>query len=233
MKFKTYADEVQFKLLRLDEKAVRKRLTLVSKKKDHKKSRDMKDRWRRNKNKMEKGIKKWNSSTQGKRFHKALGRFNALRETAGYQYYYMQDWDDAFEGNQTISMAQVNDALLGLSSIETHLYLELQYYEPDPEAMAEFLDIIEMFIEDSYYIKISLLQAYTTGTIPSEDYLVLNDIIQFFQDPKMYVYAKRELEGMSNDVDTIDFNDQVHAAEAVDLTTAGNEIYESLDLLFA
>ena len=232
MKFKNIKDETQFRILKLDEVEVRKRLGLVSKKKDHKKSRAMKDRWRRDKNSMKKGISKWNKSTKGKRFHKALGRFNALRETAGYQYYFMSDWEGTSEGNQTISMTQVNDSLLGLSSIETHLYLELQYYEADPEAMSEFLDIVNMFLEDAGYVKGSLIQAYTSGDIPSEDYLLLNDIIQFFQDPKMYVYAKRELNDLSNDSDSTEFKIQVAAAEAVDFTLAGNIIYERLDLLF-
>lgn len=233
MKFKTHKDEVQYRILKLDEKAVRKRLGIVAKSKDRKRSREMKDRWRRDKNDLKKGINKWHKSTKGKRFHKALGRFNALRETAGYQYYYMADWTGKLEGLQQLSMDQVNDALLGLSSIETHLYLELQYYESDPEAMVEFLSIIDMFLDDASYLKGRLLESYSSGLIEPEDYMLLNDIIQFFQDPKMYLYAKRELNGLSNDLDTIEFNAQVGAAESVDLTKAGNEIYESIDSLFA
>ncbi len=233
MKFKNAKDETQFRILRLDETEVRKRLGLVSKKKDHKKSREMKNRWRRDKNSMKKGMNKWHKSTKGKRFHKALGRFNALRETAGYQYYYMNDWEgEVQEGSQNISMQKVNDALLGLSSIETHLYLELQFYESDPEAMKEFLEIVNMFLEDSIIVKESLIKAYTTGVIPSDDYLLLNDIIQFFQDPKMYVYAKRELADLSNDSDTLEFKEQVIAAESVDFAQPGNVIYDNLDKLF-
>jgi len=232
MKFKNKRDETQFKILNLDELKVRKRLGLVSQKVDRKKSREMKDRWRRDKNKLKKGIQKWNKSTKGKRFHKALGRFNALRETAGYQYYYMNDWEGTFEGNQTISLTQVNDSLLSLSSIETHLYLELQYYESDPEAMTEFLEIIHMFLEDSSNLKISLIDAYSSGIISTEDYLLLNDIIQFFQDPKLYIYAKRELNDLSNDSNSEEFKKQVQEAESIDLTLPGNIIYEKLDKLF-
>jgi len=232
MKFKTQIDEAQFKILKLDEIEVRKRVGLVSKKKDNKKSRIMKDRWRRDKNSLKKGIKKWNKSTKGKRFHKALGRFNALRETAGYQYYYMNDWEETSEEFRTLSMKQVNDSLLSLSSIETHLFLELQYYEPDPEALSEFLSIIDMFLQDAYEIKLALMETYTSGVIDLDNYILLNDIIQFFQDPKMYIYAKRELADLSNDSDTEEFREQVHTAENIDLTMAGNIIYDKLDKLF-
>jgi len=234
MKFKNQTDELQYKLLNLDELLIRKRMVVVTKAKDRERSRVMKDHWRRNKATLKKGIAKWNKSTAGKRFHRALGRFNALRETAGYAYYndLVPGVDVSSEEMKEITMQQVNDALLSLSSIETHLNIELQYYEPDPEALAQFVEIINMFHIDANELRASLMTAYATGFILMDDYILLNDIIQFFQDPKMYVYAKREIEGFSNDSETIDFVEQVKQASLVDHCKPGNEIYETLDNLF-
>jgi len=234
MKFKNKTDEMQYKILRLDEVEVRKRFLLVGKVKDLKKVRTSKDQWRNNKASIKKGLAKWHTSTAGKRFHRALGRFNALRETVGYQYYYSRESDPIVSDSavKTLTMAQVNDALLSLSSIETHLNLELGFYEPDPEAMSQFIDIVKMFHVDANVLRSKLVMAYGTGEITVEDYMLLNDIIQFFQDPKMYVYSKRELEGFSNDSDTIDFVEQVSLAEATNHCTPGNEIYEAIDKLF-
>lgn len=231
MKFKTNTDEIQYNILNLNEAEVRKRLQLVGIKKDQKKSREMKNSWRRNKHKIMKGISKWSKSTAGKRFHRALGRFNALRESSAYYVDEMTPGENS-PRMMIMDMKQVNDALLGLSSIETHLYLELQYYESDPEAMAQFLDILNNFIMDSSYLKIELVSAYSTGEIEQEDYVLLTDIVQFFQDPKMYVYAKRELLGKTNDTKSENFLTQVKTAENFDLSSPGNVIYDEIDKLF-
>ena len=105
----------------------------------------MKNSWRRNKHKIIKGITKWSNSTAGKRFHRALGRFNALRESSAYYV------DGLTPGENSpiyrpMALDQVNDSLLGISSIETHLFLELQYYESDPEAMSQFLELVDNFV---------------------------------------------------------------------------------------
>jgi len=235
MKFKNTTDEMQYKLLRLDEVEVRKRLKIVTKAKDHKKARTAKDQWRRGKLSLRKGLAKWHKSTSGKRFHRALGRFNSLRETAGYQWYYKLRDDNTIipsKDMKLLSMEQVNDALLSLSSIETHLNIELGFYEPDPEAMSQFIEIVEMFHSDANKLRSQLMTAFSTGEILVESYMLLNDIIQFFQDPKMYVYSKRELEGFSNDTNSIDFVEQVSLAEATNHCDPGNEIYDRIDKLF-
>lgn len=232
MKFKSNIDEVQYNMLGLNELEVKKRLQITTKAKDHKASRNMKNNWRRNKAGMKKGINKWAKSTAGKRFHRALGRFNALRESvSGSTAYY--DTEMAPGTNYVeLSMTQVNDALLGLSSIETHLYLELQYYEADAEAMVQFLDLLNAFLMDASQLKIELLEAYVNGKLEQENYNLLTDMVQFFQDPKMYIYAKRDLAGQRNDVDDVEFRAMMAAASAVDPMAPSNEVYEELDKLF-
>jgi len=231
MKFKTQVDKIQYDLLNLNEGAIRKRLFIKSKKIDRKKSKLMRDHWRRNKANISKGIKKWHKSTQGKRFHRALGRFNALREGAFLQYHY---YNEQTPKEVNISIDDVNNALLSLSSIETHLFLELQYYEANSEALSEFLSIIYQFVDDSSFLKESLLESYISGSISGEDYILLNDIIQFFQDPKAYMYEKRTIMGLSNDENSQDsesLKEQLNYIKNIDLMEDSNIIYEKLDEL--
>ena len=185
----------------------------------------MKNNWRRNKNKFKKGIKKWHKSTKGKRFHKALGRFNALRE--GISSYYYNDAQKV-----DLSIGQVNDALLSLSSIETHLFIELQYYEPDSVAMNEFLEIVYNFMQDISGIKIELLDTYISGYIDTSTYDDILDIIQFFQDPKMYLYAKRDINGLSNEANDSNLIEQLKILENMDFLEDSQKVYSEIDSLF-
>jgi len=192
MKFKSENDKILFEALNLDEKVIRKKLQIVRKAIDRKKSRTMKDQWRRNKHKYLKGIRKWHKSTQGKRFHRALGRFNALREDIEKQ-------GDVIQ----IGFDEITEALFALSSIETHLYLELQYYENDIEALSEFLEIVENFFEEEAKLKQILLNSYITGVILKEYLLELMEIFSFFIDPIIYYYEERRKHGLSNDVNEL------------------------------
>jgi len=234
MKFKSESSELQYKLLGLNEIEVRKRIGLATAKKsiDRKASRNMKNQWRRNKTSIMKGVKKWHKSTSGKRFHRALGRFNALRESASGSVSYYDNNLAPGENSVELTMTQVNDALLGLSSIETHLYLELQYYEADAEAMVQFLDLLDAFVKDSSILKVELLDAYVSGSLELENYNLLTDMIQFFQDPKMYMYSKRDLAGMRNDQDDEMFRAMVSASQNVDLSEPSFETYNKLDKVF-
>jgi len=223
MKFKNKVDEVFYQLLDLNEETIKKNLKIKKLSVDRKKSTAMKNQWRRNKLKLKKGIEKWHKSTQGKRFHRALGRFNALRtekfkslkEDAGYLTYYQ--WNNVFKDGDVskpfkfdytddelnklipISQDEISLALDGLTSIEKHLLIELDYFEPDMESYVEYLDIVESAIEEIGDLKNILLQAYENGFITFGDYLRIIDIFDFFVDPKAYLYAKREMEGLSND----------------------------------
>jgi hypothetical protein len=206
MKFKNDIDKLQYDLLDLNETVIRKKLNLLQKQrdvniraKDRDKQRTMKALWRRKKYQILKGIKKWHKSTQGKRFHRALARFNTLRE------------NNISEGMVDITFDEINEALLGLSSIETHLYLELNYYEPDLEALEQFIEIVKNYINESDILKQELLNSYFTGKIDSNILEEIIEIFDFFVDPKMYLYAKRELKGLSNDIDAIEDEEQKEA----------------------
>jgi len=181
MKFKNEQDSIMFEALEFSEETIRKKLQIVKKSIDRKKSRDMKNNWRRNKHQLKKGIKKWHQSTQGKRFHRALGRFNSLRESKG-------------------GIDAVTEALFGLNSIETHLILELKYYEPDIEALSQFLEIFGYFNDDVHDLKEELTEAYIYGNLKEDTIQRVEEIFTFFVDPKILYYSKRESMGLSNDM---------------------------------
>lgn len=61
---------------------VKHRKMIVPMLKDFRKSQQTKHNWRTNKNSMLKGIKKWHSDPEGKKFHRQLGRFLATRPDA-------------------------------------------------------------------------------------------------------------------------------------------------------
>jgi len=230
MKFKTERDQLQYKLLGLNEDTIKKRLTIADKRKKPKDlaaARNSKNNWRRNKNNIIKGMKKWHDSTDGKRFHRALGRFNSLRESAAINQYYK----DLSAGNDiTISYDNTTDGLLALSSIETHLLLELQYYEPDFETLQEYLYIIKMFMSDVQEIKDSLLKSYKTGAMSEDLYVDMVEIIQLFLDPKSYLYVKRDERNLSNDINTEDNKLQEELTKLTALDDSNiKEMYDEID----
>jgi hypothetical protein len=92
--------------------------------KDKEKSRESKDNWRKNRSNMMRGIKAYHRSTDGKRFHKRLGRFLASRIT---------------KNDENI----VLEALKGLASAKTTLLTELEFYHPLTEQME-----LESFVVD-------------------------------------------------------------------------------------
>jgi len=219
MKFKCDADSIQYKVMGLSEDAIKKRVSMAKNIiKDRKKQRDAKNNWRRNKHKIKAGMKKWHKSTKGKRFHRSLGRFNALRE----------------ESTSDIKLSQkmVIDALLSLSSIETHMLLELKYYEPDFNALSEFLLIVEIFHEEANSIKADLIDAYTTGVINNTSYENLIETIQMFLDPKVYFLEKRKENGFSNDILEDGDTQLIELNNLIENTKLTTELYNEIDNLF-
>jgi hypothetical protein len=73
---------------------------------------------------------KWNSSTNGKRFkEKILNSLNILEK-------------DDYE------FSDVLEIFKSLSSIATHIFIELEYYEPNKKMLKEFLKVSEIFLNN-------------------------------------------------------------------------------------
>ena len=95
---------------------IKGRESIVPKMKSFARSQASKDSWRKNRYKYMKGIRGFHKSTDGKKFHRALGRHLATRLTGKNHGY--------------ASHAEKFEALKGISSLRTHLYIDTTYYRP-------------------------------------------------------------------------------------------------------
>lgn len=106
---------------------IRKRKGVVSRVKDFRKGQTQKGNWRKGRWKIMKGIKQYHRSTAGKRFHKKLGRFVALRNL------------------RNLSYGERHELLQPMFSAIQHSFLELNYYHPVDETIE-----VELFVEYLY-----------------------------------------------------------------------------------
>lgn len=109
---------------------LKKRRELIPGLKNFRKTQNTKQQWRGERYKMMRGIKRFHKSTAGKRFHRSLGRFLATRESLQ-------------ENFTSFYLTEVAEVLKAFSSLETHAYIELEYYHP----LAEELEFRILFDE--------------------------------------------------------------------------------------
>ena len=120
---------------------VKKRRSEIKGIKNFRKSQASKRAWRHNRYKMMKGVKKFHKSTDGKKFHRALGRFLATRDARKI----------TTSRNEDYLYSDIAPILKGLSSAQTHALIEFDYY-----ATAEDQVDYEEFIECLYDITQSI-----------------------------------------------------------------------------
>lgn len=106
---------------------IKKRKGIVTRVKDFRKGQTQKGNWRKNRWKIMKGINQFHRSTAGKKFHKKLGRFNALRDI------------------RCLSYGERHELIQPMFSAIQHAFLELDYYHPVDETVE-----IELFVEYLY-----------------------------------------------------------------------------------
>lgn len=139
IKFKSEEDKQLFllenrlnSLDKLDEDTfhtiLRRRGKLLHILKDRKRSQVQKANWRKYKWKYLSAIRRWHRSVKGKRFHRLLGKFLAMR--------YFRDKITARE-SKLLAKA--------LSSLRTHYYVEFEYYAPLEEELSLHLLVEELF----------------------------------------------------------------------------------------
>lgn len=98
---------------------------------DWRKSKDQKAAWRRNRRSIMRGIKKFHKSTSGKKFHRQLARYAATRLSRKSSLHEVDLTSDDF--------------LTAVSSMRTHMYIDLGYYKPLVEEL-EYLELLEYVI---------------------------------------------------------------------------------------
>lgn len=154
-------------------------IQIIEARPDWRKSKDQKARWRRNRRTYMKGIKKFHKSTEGKKFHRQLGRYIATRMTNS-------------ENLNEIS-STVDDFLTAVSSIRTHLYIDLGYYKPILEEF-EYSDLLEEIIPVLNEIELKFIKRNYQDLTPEELNTllslispdVLEDIFEIKVDDKLF-----------------------------------------------
>lgn len=110
-------------------------------------SQDMKRNWRLDKNRYVSSMNKWHNSVAGKRFHRQLGRYLALRAPL-YRESLVADSLDKSSEEYNSTMAKI-----AINSMMTHLLIESLYIEPDFDEhakMREFLKMSEAYLADIF-----------------------------------------------------------------------------------
>jgi hypothetical protein len=93
--------------------------------------------WRSGRWKFLRGIRKFHTSVQGKRMHRALGRFLATRIFRPH----LKDLHKRYESLEPVQFS----ALKALSSYRTHMYIEGDYWQPLEEE-ADLFSLLEYAI---------------------------------------------------------------------------------------
>lgn len=123
---------------------IKRRRDVVTRLKSFRRSQATKAQWRRNRYKIMKGIDNFHKSTDGKRFHRNMGKFLATRDF-GDMSIFAKSKDDDTELSSLASLSADERAtfMKALSSLKTHLYVETEYYHP----ITDHVDL-ELLIEE-------------------------------------------------------------------------------------
>lgn len=114
---------------------IKARTPLVKKLKNYRKSANAKANWRENRTKMMKGIKSFHKSTDGKRFHKRLGKFMATRLIRTKS---NESNSEVFSG-----LLLKQGFLKGLNTAKQHMLVSLEYFHQ----LQEQLELEEMIVD--------------------------------------------------------------------------------------
>ncbi len=132
---------------------IKRRKPLVGAIKSFRKSQNTKEQWRKNRWGFMRGIKRFHASTEGKRFHRNLGRFLATRyfhptmksiisldrEKSDKESRHVKENKEV-----DLNIFELAEILKAINSAKTHSYIELEYFMPLLEEVDywEFLDEI-------------------------------------------------------------------------------------------
>jgi hypothetical protein len=146
MKFRNEIDE---KLAQLEfaesrfssmEEFLKKRRELEIELTDWERSQAQKHNWRQHRWEYMKGIRKFHNSTQGKRFHRQLGRFLATRDFSDVSY--------LKRASTTEKVIECVDLFVPLLSALTHALIEKRYYESNLSEEVDYNVFLEELIRE-------------------------------------------------------------------------------------
>lgn len=131
-----------------DDDKLQDRARKLDRVKDLQRSKITKKQWRTQRNGLMKGIKRFTRSTRGKRFHRKLARWLAMKECA--------------------DRVLIVETLVAINSLKTHLSVDLKYSSSiDEEASFALLFEVAMPILDE--IEVALREALMSGTAAKLD----------------------------------------------------------------
>jgi len=147
-----------------------------------------KQQWRANRWKFLRGIRKWHKSVKAKRFHRAMGRYMAtriFRPKMSTLATYMKDRNKGRNRFESLDPLQ-DEALKAISSMRTHLYIDLGYYQ-SLEEEANLFQLLEYAIPLLNTIEIKLFADSESALEPDEEELLLrlvdeNELCKSFSD---------------------------------------------------
>lgn len=137
-----------------------------------------KGQWRKQRWKYLRGIRKWHRSVKAKRFHRAMGRYLATRIFRPK----MSTLANRYESLDPLQ----DQALKAISSMRTHLYIDLGYYQSIEEE-ADLFQLLEYAIPVLNEIEVKLFQNSETELTEDETELLLrmvdeNELCKSFSD---------------------------------------------------
>jgi len=128
--------------------AYENRILLGEKLKDFNRSQRAKENWKRGKWTYMKGIKKWHRSVKGKEFHRKLSQHLATS---------LIPKSDLRSRKRVHIRESLDEILKSISSIRTHLYIDLAYYKSITEQI-EYDEILEEVISTLNDIELKLVK---------------------------------------------------------------------------
>jgi len=139
------------------------RTSLVKNIKNRRQSANSKANWRENRYKIMRGIKSFHKSTDGKRFHRKLGRFLATRITK-----------DKRGSITDESIYDKHEALNGISSLKQHLVVELGYFH----SLYEQVEIEELIMDNALPVLTEIENKVLTGNeLTADEITFISDMI--------------------------------------------------------
>lgn len=130
---------------------IAKRRELIKPLKNFRRSQATKAAWRTHRQKFMRGVDRFRRSTTAKRFHRELGRFLATRVTRDKSKHRKvgdttdKDRKMGTRRSEELAIYEAGAALKSLSSVKTHAYIELEYYQPVEQEVDYWL-FLEQFL---------------------------------------------------------------------------------------
>jgi len=140
----------------MEESFIKRREPLSGALRDFRKSQGTKGQWRENRHGIMKGIKKFHASTEGKRFHRNLGRFLSSRyfqsRLKGIVKDDQEDSPKSMKAEESLCIFDLAEILKATSSIRTHAFIELEYFHPLEEEL-DYEDFLKEILPALLYIE--------------------------------------------------------------------------------